>query len=402
MDAMAPTTVVVTENEDLRMVTVAGEGQLRIRIEVEQSGMQMDGAQQESAPGAEAVPGPEAVPGAEEEATPTAEAEGEVEEEATPTAEAEAEGEATPTAEAEAEAEGEATPTAEAEAEGEVTPTAEAEAEGEATPVAEAETGDDAQPGAQDMPAVPAPGVEVTETEDGRVVSIQSTGRVHIAIDVEPSTATMNGQTGTSAQTPVSGAETQPGTQAPVTGTITDTETQTGADTDTQITVTPVAPETGAADVVPAQDDIIPGGIIEFSELEGFDVVNANGENVGSIGDLLINTQSGEILVAAVEFGGFLGLGTQVLPIPWESLRWDPNFYALVTDLPSDRLADPPGLDGDWPNLNDQLWIDEAEATWQTLGVQGPAADLRGMSGQLASVENMVKILVALTKSSSI
>ena len=47
-------------------------------------------------------------------------------------------------------------------------------------------------------------------------------------------------------------------------------------------------------------------------------VYNASGDKLGSIDDIVIDKLSGQMRYAALEFGGFLGVGTDRYPIPWK------------------------------------------------------------------------------------
>ena len=59
--------------------------------------------------------------------------------------------------------------------------------------------------------------------------------------------------------------------------------------------------------------------------IKGDKVVNAAGENVGKIEDLMIDLDNGRGGYAVLSFGGLLGMGDKLFAIPWQalsSLRW--------------------------------------------------------------------------------
>ena len=60
---------------------------------------------------------------------------------------------------------------------------------------------------------------------------------------------------------------------------------------------------------------------ISSTKVAGTAVYNANGDKLGSIDDLIIDKVSGQVRYAALEFGGFLGLGTDRYPLPWSMIE---------------------------------------------------------------------------------
>ena len=63
--------------------------------------------------------------------------------------------------------------------------------------------------------------------------------------------------------------------------------------------------------------------VISSDRVEGASVYNANGDKLGSIDDLMIDKYSGNVRYAVMEFGGFLGMGTDRYPLPWSMLKYD-------------------------------------------------------------------------------
>ena len=61
------------------------------------------------------------------------------------------------------------------------------------------------------------------------------------------------------------------------------------------------------------------------SKVIGLDVRNDSEKNLGDIGDLLIETHSGEIRYAALDVGGFLGVGEDHRVVPWSTIRIVPD-----------------------------------------------------------------------------
>ena len=81
---------------------------------------------------------------------------------------------------------------------------------------------------------------------------------------------------------------------------------------------------------------------ISSSKVAGTAVYNANGDKLGSIDDLVIDKQSGHVRYAALEFGGFLGMGTDRYPLPWDMLSYDTRLDGYVVPLDKSQLEQAP------------------------------------------------------------
>jgi hypothetical protein len=74
----------------------------------------------------------------------------------------------------------------------------------------------------------------------------------------------------------------------------------------------------------------------------GTAVYNANGDKLGSIDDVIIDKVSGRVRYAALEFGGFLGVGTDRYPLPWNMLKYDTGLDGYVVPLQKAQLENAP------------------------------------------------------------
>ena len=84
------------------------------------------------------------------------------------------------------------------------------------------------------------------------------------------------------------------------------------------------------------------GSTISSSDVEGTKVYNNAGDKLGSIDDLMIDKRSGQIRYAALEFGGFLGMGTDRYPLPWNMLHYDNDKDGYVINLDKSKLDKAP------------------------------------------------------------
>ena len=106
--------------------------------------------------------------------------------------------------------------------------------------------------------------------------------------------------------------------------------------------------------------------LLSSSSIEGDGVRNAQGEDLGSIKDLMIDPSSGKVEYAVLTFGGFLGMGDKYFAIPFERLSVDRENECMVLDVPKERLKDAPGFDKDnWPDFADQSFRDSVNTYYR-------------------------------------
>jgi hypothetical protein len=66
----------------------------------------------------------------------------------------------------------------------------------------------------------------------------------------------------------------------------------------------------------------------------------------------MIDKVTGQVSYAILGFGGFLGMGTNLLPLPWARLKYNPGFEAYELDIDDEELRRAPSFradkDFDW------------------------------------------------------
>jgi sporulation protein YlmC with PRC-barrel domain len=82
--------------------------------------------------------------------------------------------------------------------------------------------------------------------------------------------------------------------------------------------------------------------VISSERVEGTNVYNQSGDKLGSIDDLMIDKMSGQVRYAVLEFGGFLGMGTDRYPLPWNMLKYDTSMDGYVVPLDKNVLEGAP------------------------------------------------------------
>ena len=84
------------------------------------------------------------------------------------------------------------------------------------------------------------------------------------------------------------------------------------------------------------------------SEIKGTHVKNLQGEDLGEIEEVLVDPETGQVKFAVVEVGGFLGLGSTKVAVPWSAfqLTQEGNKPRWVLDADKQRLKNAPKVEG--------------------------------------------------------
>lgn len=102
--------------------------------------------------------------------------------------------------------------------------------------------------------------------------------------------------------------------------------------------------------------------------LIGDKVRNQEGEDLGSIHDIMLNIRTGRIEYYVVEFGGFWGLGEKWFAIPFSLLQVDAERKQFVLAEKRETLEKAPGFDKKhWPLTNDhrKQYVELAWSFWE-------------------------------------
>ncbi len=98
--------------------------------------------------------------------------------------------------------------------------------------------------------------------------------------------------------------------------------------------------------------------LIGSDKVEGTAVYGANDEKIGSIERVMIDKKSGNVSYAVLSFGGFLGIGDDHYPLPWQSLKYDTNLGGYRTGVTVEKLRDAPK----YGTANAWDWSDSSHA----------------------------------------
>jgi len=105
------------------------------------------------------------------------------------------------------------------------------------------------------------------------------------------------------------------------------------------------APSAGAAAVAPAAGTFPAATDVE--KFIGKDVYGTNGSKVGELDNVLIGPDS-RVRAAVVEFGGFLGIGTNKVAVPWNQLQVTND--RVVADMTKEQVRSMPRWEKDHPS----------------------------------------------------
>ncbi|MBX3011679.1 MAG: PRC-barrel domain-containing protein [Caldilineaceae bacterium] len=175
-----------------------------------------------------------------------------------------------------------------------------------------------------------------------------------------------------------------------------------------------------------------PRHLIRAADLQGYNVQNPAGESLGSVQDLVINLDTGQILLVTLEYGGFLDIGDKVFPIPLSAFRFeqetadvpliDPALPGavvtdttivtdtttmtgvvddalvidtlLILDIPEETFQNAPGFADNFPVLTDPASIGDIERFYRELGedvIGHPIAEtnLDELSGRVVKLSDL-------------
>jgi hypothetical protein len=96
--------------------------------------------------------------------------------------------------------------------------------------------------------------------------------------------------------------------------------------------------------------------LISSDKVAGTSVYDRNGNNLGTISNVMLEKRSGQVAYAVLSFGGFLGMGSSYHPLPWNQLAYDSNQGGYVVDVTKEQLEGAPTYSAS----DDARWEDPA------------------------------------------
>ena len=87
--------------------------------------------------------------------------------------------------------------------------------------------------------------------------------------------------------------------------------------------------------------------LVSSDMVVGTNVYDANGDTVGQVEKLVLGKRSGKVAYAVLTFGGFLGIGSNYYPVPWETLTYDEGLSGFRVALTKEQVEGAPSYSRD-------------------------------------------------------
>jgi hypothetical protein len=100
------------------------------------------------------------------------------------------------------------------------------------------------------------------------------------------------------------------------------------------------------------------GNLIGSDKVEGTAVYGADDRKIGAVERVMIDKISGRVSYVVLGFGGFLGLGNDHYPLPWQSLKYDTRLGGYRVGVTESQLRGAPKYSDD----RDWNWADPARS----------------------------------------
>jgi sporulation protein YlmC with PRC-barrel domain len=108
-------------------------------------------------------------------------------------------------------------------------------------------------------------------------------------------------------------------------------------------------------------------GVADYNKASGIigmEVRNNMGDKIGTIKDLVVDLNTGQVSYAVLAVGGFLGIGEKLIALPPSALQQDPqDSHKLVLNADKEKIMNATGFAAtNWPEVGSKPW--GAENYW--------------------------------------
>jgi sporulation protein YlmC with PRC-barrel domain len=135
------------------------------------------------------------------------------------------------------------------------------------------------------------------------------------------------------------------------------------------------------------------------SDLIGSSVKNPNGDDLGTVSDMIVQRGSGRIVFAVINAGSVLGMGGKDFAVPLNELTWsatDKCYHASMTPEQVERQTE--FLPDDWNDLQSDDWMDNFR-NWigveeeDTVASEFERGEMTKIEGRVVDVRRDYKLL---------
>lgn len=107
-------------------------------------------------------------------------------------------------------------------------------------------------------------------------------------------------------------------------------------------------------------------GRLRVEELIGTDVRGAEGDSIGEVDDVVLDTAAGDSYLV-ITYGGFLGMGEDASAVPLSSASISPDRNVVFVDMTEQQLENAPTFDrGDYAWAENDEWLQENRSFYQS------------------------------------
>lgn len=124
----------------------------------------------------------------------------------------------------------------------------------------------------------------------------------------------------------------------------------------------------GGEPAVPISPLALEGTLIRAVSLFDRTLQLADGRNVGSIRDFVVDANTGQLLYAVVAYDELFGLGGTQVALPLASLGWNPELQLALT-INEETLRAAPAVTNEWPAEYGEIWHVDQANFWGQVGL---------------------------------
>jgi hypothetical protein len=78
----------------------------------------------------------------------------------------------------------------------------------------------------------------------------------------------------------------------------------------------------------------------------------------------MVGKRNGQVEYAVMSCGGFLGMGEEFHPVPWEALEYDTDLGGYVIDMDKNKLGQTPSFARNQEPVWDQAWGNQVYSSY--------------------------------------